>query len=234
MSRLLRLYPAAWRERYGTELQHLLLERPPTTRDQIDLARGAFDAWLHPQVRRTTAAPAAEAAPIRFSIAVPAIVGGLVLAASGLLMLATPVGLIGYKEIGIATPLLIGGMVLVSSAAIAIARLDRRGSRPTWAALTMLGGVLLVALPWPILIIGFFTHVIATIALGVALVARGRLPAGAALVLAGMLLPNMNTEDARALFLVPVGLLWIAAAVVLRRGVPTAAPAASVAPLVAD
>lgn len=235
MSRLVRLYPAAWRERYLDEFVDLLADRPATMRDRFDIVRGALDAWIHPQVRRASVAPAAEPAPVRFSIAVPGIVGGLLLAASGLLMNASTIGPIGYKEIGLATPLLFGGMVLVSAAAISVSGLPRRGSAATWAALAMLGGGLLVALPWPVLIIGIFTHVIATIALGVALVARGRLPGGAALVLAGVLLPNFNTEDERALFLVAVGLIWMVAAIALaRRDAPAAARPPGVPPLLAD
>jgi hypothetical protein len=48
MSALLKLYPPAWRARYGTEMTALLETRPPTARDRLDLVRGAADAWLHP------------------------------------------------------------------------------------------------------------------------------------------------------------------------------------------
>jgi hypothetical protein len=50
MSRLIRLYPAAWRARYAAELVDLLAERPVTLTDRIDLARGAIDAHVHPQL----------------------------------------------------------------------------------------------------------------------------------------------------------------------------------------
>jgi hypothetical protein len=50
MTRLIRLYPAAWRERYGAELAALLEERPPTVADRLDIVRGAIDAWLHAQI----------------------------------------------------------------------------------------------------------------------------------------------------------------------------------------
>jgi hypothetical protein len=46
--RLLRLYPRAWRERYGVEMGDLLEHRPPSRRDAVDLVRGALDAHLHP------------------------------------------------------------------------------------------------------------------------------------------------------------------------------------------
>ncbi len=44
----LRLYPPAWRARYGDEVGALLDVRGSGFADAIDLARGAADAWLHP------------------------------------------------------------------------------------------------------------------------------------------------------------------------------------------
>lgn len=58
MSRLVRLYPRPWRERYETEFLGLLAERPPTLVELFDIVRGALDARLHPQMRAN-----AEAAP---------------------------------------------------------------------------------------------------------------------------------------------------------------------------
>lgn len=49
MSRLVRLYPRAWRDRYEDEFLALLEARPPTSRDMIDTVFGAVDAHLHPQ-----------------------------------------------------------------------------------------------------------------------------------------------------------------------------------------
>ena len=45
MKRILRLYPSAWRRRYGEELSDLLEEMPATTAATFDLLRGA--ATLH-------------------------------------------------------------------------------------------------------------------------------------------------------------------------------------------
>jgi hypothetical protein len=47
---LLLLYPAAWRARYGAEFTELLLARPPSVRDRLDILRGAVDARLNPQL----------------------------------------------------------------------------------------------------------------------------------------------------------------------------------------
>jgi hypothetical protein len=47
---LLRLYPRAWRERYGDEFAELLEARPPSLRDQLDIVLGAIDARMNPQL----------------------------------------------------------------------------------------------------------------------------------------------------------------------------------------
>lgn len=47
MKILIRLYPRAWRERYGEELTLLLEARPPGPFDSLDLLLGAVDAHLH-------------------------------------------------------------------------------------------------------------------------------------------------------------------------------------------
>ena len=49
MTRLVRLYPRAWRDRYEEEFLALLAERPPTLGDLVDTVRGAVDAHLNPQ-----------------------------------------------------------------------------------------------------------------------------------------------------------------------------------------
>jgi len=46
MNLLVRLYPQAWRERYGDELAALLEDRPPGPFDVADVALGALDAHL--------------------------------------------------------------------------------------------------------------------------------------------------------------------------------------------
>lgn len=57
MSRLINLYPHAWRERYETEFLDLIEARPTSTMERFDIIRGALDARLHPQVRRSVDAP---------------------------------------------------------------------------------------------------------------------------------------------------------------------------------
>jgi hypothetical protein len=50
MSRLVALYPRAWRSRYGDEFAELLAARPPSLRDRLDIVIGAVDARVNPQV----------------------------------------------------------------------------------------------------------------------------------------------------------------------------------------
>lgn len=49
MTRLVRLYPRPWRDRYEAELLDLIEQRSLSPTDAIDLIRGAIDARLHPQ-----------------------------------------------------------------------------------------------------------------------------------------------------------------------------------------
>ena len=55
MSRLLRLYPAAWRDRYEAEFVGTLQERPVGLTGSADIVRGAIDAHLHPELIGGTA-----------------------------------------------------------------------------------------------------------------------------------------------------------------------------------
>ena len=59
MTWLIRLYPPAWRRRYGQELAELLAAQPASFRTAVDLVAGAVDAWLNPQL--STAVTAANA-----------------------------------------------------------------------------------------------------------------------------------------------------------------------------
>jgi hypothetical protein len=48
MTRLVALYPQAWRDRYEDEFLALMADRPPDAIDRVDIVRGALDARLHP------------------------------------------------------------------------------------------------------------------------------------------------------------------------------------------
>lgn len=49
MTWMLRLYPQAWRQRYGEEVAALVASEPRSFRLFFDLIAGAIDAWLKPQ-----------------------------------------------------------------------------------------------------------------------------------------------------------------------------------------
>ena len=49
MTWLIKLYPPAWRRRYGRELSELIATQPASFGTAIDLIAGAIDAWLNPQ-----------------------------------------------------------------------------------------------------------------------------------------------------------------------------------------
>ncbi len=57
MSRLVRLYPPGWRDRYEAEFLALLEDRPRTAWDIVDTVRGAVDAHLNPQLAATGLEP---------------------------------------------------------------------------------------------------------------------------------------------------------------------------------
>ncbi len=52
--RLLRLYPRAWRERYGEEFLATVGHGALRLQQVIDIVSGAIDAWLSADVRRAT------------------------------------------------------------------------------------------------------------------------------------------------------------------------------------
>ena len=55
--RLLRLYPPAWRARYGEEFLATAGEGPLSARNVFDIVTVAIDAWLSSDVRNATRAP---------------------------------------------------------------------------------------------------------------------------------------------------------------------------------
>jgi hypothetical protein len=54
--RLLRLFPRAWRRRYGDEFLETVADRSLGPQQVIDIVSGAIDAWLSADVRRATMA----------------------------------------------------------------------------------------------------------------------------------------------------------------------------------
>lgn len=56
MTWLVKLYPPAWRRRYGRELTELIATQPASFGMAIDLVAAAVDAWLNPQSSTAVAA----------------------------------------------------------------------------------------------------------------------------------------------------------------------------------
>jgi hypothetical protein len=57
-SRLLRLYPRAWRDRYADEFLEMVGPERLQVQQIIDIVSGAIDAWLSSDVRGATRVPA--------------------------------------------------------------------------------------------------------------------------------------------------------------------------------
>jgi hypothetical protein len=143
MSNLVRLYPAAWRERYEEEFLVVLETRPPTFGDRFDILRGAVDARLHPQVRRSAEAPVptderAADLVIARRLGIGAIIGGAIWVAAWCFAINGPV--VGYGDSSyrdgqaaiplylLAVGLLVGGLVGELILLPSTARLARVGA----------------------------------------------------------------------------------------------------------
>jgi hypothetical protein len=225
MSRLLGIYPRAWRERYRAELTALLADRPPTVVDRFDIVLGAVDAWIHPQVTARSSDQPDDPPRSRDRLrAIAGVVSGSLFTIAGIGMNASPiVPSLGYKSVDAFGLLLVGGMAL--SALIALRELPgRTAAAGGWAAALLIAAVL-TAMPWPVLIIGFLGYGVVTLVYGLVLAASGRQPLGVLLAIAALLLMSANTEDERALLTIPIGLAWIAVGAlgVRRTPVPVAA-----------
>ena len=119
---LTRLYPGAWRRRYGDEMTLLLEDRPPDLRGRIDLVRGALDVWLHP------------ATPSRVPIAAALAGGGLWTAvAAGAAFQPVPLDWPGYLAETLPMAMLAVGLLLVAWMGCALRMVDQRRGAPRWS-----------------------------------------------------------------------------------------------------
>jgi hypothetical protein len=184
---LLRLYPRAWRTRYGTEMAALLEERRPDRRERLDLIRGALDAWVHP--------PVPSLAPM-----VAALIGGglWTVVATAVLVQPAPPDWPGYLAEVIPLALAAAVCLLVAATACVLRAGEARG-RATGLAT---GLVLVGYLAW-IVMLGA-TH------LGV--VGGAALAAAQALAMVGTIAVGLILIRARD---EPIGFLLIAAPVAM-------------------
>jgi hypothetical protein len=86
---LVRLYPPSWRDRYGAEFGELLLARPPSGRDRLDIIRSAIDARVHPQITEERPPRVAGAGDHLLAVAAVA-VGVLFSTWAGIIVSASP------------------------------------------------------------------------------------------------------------------------------------------------
>jgi Rieske Fe-S protein len=70
---LLAAYPRAYRDRYGAEMAAVLEERMASWRDLLDLARGALDARLDPQIEPPRVLAAATTPPTAPRVSTPTV-----------------------------------------------------------------------------------------------------------------------------------------------------------------
>ncbi len=219
MNRLIELYPRAWRDRYEAEFLGVMEARMPSLGDRVDVVRGAIDARLHPQVVGTGSADPAPTRSARLG-GVLAVVGGSLWAVAGIAFNTTMVNpSLGYKEVGTVGAIWVGAAIVTGLAGLAVARsMPERPAVMANTALAALFGGLTMLLPWPVVALGFMATCVATSLF--ALMAASRVGVtGLLLAIAAVLALLFNTEDQRALLLIPLGVAWIlfGAVVALRR-----------------
>jgi hypothetical protein len=157
VSRLIRLYPRAWRVRYEAEILEVLAEQPLTLGGRIDLIRAAVDAHLHPQVRWRGPAPiralTVDEARLLRNVG-RATVGGVLLWIAGLVIaIQGPVVVDehgSYRDGSAAVPLLLlAGLLLAGGLLGHVVRLaDEAGTGRLAAALAAPVLVLYLLGPW--------------------------------------------------------------------------------------
>jgi hypothetical protein len=155
MTRLIGLYPRAWRTRYEDEFLALLSDRPPDVLDRLDIVRGAVDARLHPPAQ-----PSPD--PIDPPVARgpwPVRVGWLTIAGGVLWILALVVAVNGpmvvddsgsYRDGAAALPLFFFAIVLLGVGMVALV-LDLPASAHaarSAAFLSSITGLLWGLAPW--------------------------------------------------------------------------------------
>lgn len=193
-ARYVGLYPRAWRDRYGDELEELLETGAIDVRTRLDLLRGAVDAHLHP----------ARRSPLPV---VAALTASALATAHAIVLAAQPVATDwpGYLEDSL--PLIIGAVAALVPVAVGLwlklgdadGALGRVGlvlgvsGHVVWLAALLAAAAHLAY--GPITAAAATTAMAGTAALGMALVGRGRatlgiLVAGAAL--AGLAPPALG------------------------------------------
>lgn len=155
MTRLIGLYPQAWRNRYEEEFLALLAESPPDPLDRLDIVRGALDARLHPppsEQNLPSSDEGLEARPDNHRLGwltllgVPLWFAAIVVALNGPLVIEA-VG--SYREGMAAHPLIFAAIgLLIVGMSTAASELPTGSHARTAAVFGALAGVLWAFAPW--------------------------------------------------------------------------------------
>jgi hypothetical protein len=236
MSAILRLYPRAWRERYGDELVVLLEERPASPVDQLDLIRGALDARLHPQVPGSATAPDKEIPVNQRLLGAMAAIGGIAWTVGVASIFVLQRDAFGDRNLTLA---MIGLALAIAFIGIALGELGTRqgsaSSRRTGRAISAVSIVLALTLPviWLVFLFGLFVFPIMAALLAIRGTRNGVFPgwfavvstAAAFAVLGGVGIDAQAGKDQTLVLLAVVGLPPLLLAWLALRG--TAAPSAA-------
>lgn len=205
MKRILRLYPAGWRERFGEEMESILDERAMGPFEMVDLLLGALDAHLH---LRGLGNRSEHRKGITMSLrtaGIAAIAGGTLWGLSWLMMAANEF-LGGGDDVPLAifTVLAASAALLVALAGLSSVQ-ARRNPRVVWASFVA-GAIGLIAIigAWPLMVVtesAYYLFIIGLVAFplgsivfgiityrtnGLSRVAAGALAVGGVVQLIGM------------------------------------------------
>lgn len=199
MKRILRLYPAGWRERYGQEMESILEERAVGPFEMVDLLLGALDAHLH---LRGLGNRSEHRKGITMSLrtaGIAAIAGGTLWGLSWLMMAANEF-LGGGDEVPLAIFTVLAASVALLVALAGLSSFQaRKNPRVVWASFVA-GAIGLVAIigAWPLMmvtesayylfIVGIVAFPLGSIAFGIVTYRTNALSrmAAAALVIGGV------------------------------------------------
>jgi hypothetical protein len=206
MDPLVRLYPGAWRRRYGEELAAHLADRPPGWLDRVDLVRGAVDAHLHP------------IAPATWPVAAAAI-GGIAWTFAGAVVLGQPVPPDWPGYLGETLPVMLAAAPLLAIAGIGAS--TRLGDRAPAIVRAGRLAIVVASLAWTTLLVLALAGLVggAPLAVAATVTAAGLLLVGVALLADGDALPACAMLVAALCLVAPVtwaalayGIAWTAAA----------------------
>lgn len=136
MSALVRLYPPAWRARYGEEFEQLLQDRPLTPGDVSDVVVAAFDARLRAARGWFGGLGPAPSRPARVA-AIAAVAGGILWVIAGLGFAIPDESLRGWIVL---PTLAVAGLALFVAVIVLASFADRDVRTEAWLAVAVPAG----------------------------------------------------------------------------------------------